>query len=1113
MLTRVRNNFDVTLFILFFIFCPEVLYVYSNTEIVTYLYHSLALVVLKRRIFKLFKNCTFLLTVKYFLVNFLIACTCHVSVSSHIFCIVLIYALYLCLTCNNRHLIVMYVGKLQCHGVSCQRNATAPLSLPTDSYSAFTTLFSTFKNKRHITIFEKYLVNSKFITISHSFVFQFINKNLFTLGLLNKGSLGTKHDEFVVALENRSVDIMAINETWLKENEEKRAPMPPGYRLRHIPRPKDSKKLCGGGVGFYIRKNIYARQIKVPHMDTVEQMWIGVSLGGHKIAIGTAYRAPWVNVSTFFDALTASITSLSSYDHIIVFGDFNIDLLTPSLAETMKLNNFLHYTDMEQYVNTPTHFTDHSETLIDVVCSTTKVFNVRVDYIPDLGRHAFITCQLRLNKPKQIPQWIQYRPLKDINLKEFNPLVNTINWETLLSTDVNEAVTSLNAYLLHIYDIHAPIIKCCITHKSYPWITPTIRMMMGLRDGAHSKSRLTKREEDRKFYKELKSTVNKAMYTEKAAYFRYSINSNSSDSKKLWSNIKKNVVDFKQKPALPPCFNDPDVVNNHFLNVPGNNNVSSEDLMFFENNKFCDKSFKLKTVDDITISKIIMGITTNAEGLDGITRDMVILTLPRTLGFITAIVNLSIESGVFPDIWKQALVKPLPKINNPFELNHLRPISILPFLSKIIEKVVCQQLTEFLKSNNILPLKQSGFRAGYSTATALLDVIDGVLTGIDRGKGSIIALLDFSRAFDTINHELLLAKLSFYGFDDRTLKWFTSYLSGRSQRVEIANETGIKTFSEALPIGQGVPQGSILGPILFNLYSSDLPNTIKSCNHHIYADDVQIYLSFEPKHTISAVESINADLARISEWAHRNCLVLNPQKTKFLVLGSPRQIDLINNFDPELRIGGAVIEQVTEARNLGVLMDNTLKFHSHVLETVKNCFYRLRVLYQVHNFLDVDRRIMLCETLILSKLNYADTVIGDCLYGYTKKLIQRVQNACARFCFAIPRRAHVTPFLNQSNLMSMKTRHSYHFACMLFGIVHTKSPPYLYSKLTFSHRPTRSAQRLLGVQHSTAAFRGSFRYSATKCWNNIPPPIRNCRTVSSFKLQYKQYLLNLQKSI
>jgi hypothetical protein len=244
----------------------------------------------------------------------------------------------------------------------------------------------------------------------------------------------------------------------------------------------------------------------------------------------------------------------------------------------------------------------------------------------------------------------------------------------------------------------------------------------------------------------------------------------------------------------------------------------------------------------------------------------------------------------------------------------------------------------------------------------------------------------------------------------------------------------------------------------------------------------------------------------------KNCFVLNPLKSKFILLGSHGKISKINDHNPGIKLNGTAIEQVTETRSLGILIDNRLKFHNHVVQTVKSCFYRLKVLYQVRKYLDIDTRVRLCETLILSKLNYADVVIGECLFGYTKKLIQRVQNACARYCYYIPRRAHVTPYLNRSHLLNMNSRRLFHFASLLFGIVKQHSPPYLFNKLIFSRRQVRTTSRLICPAHSTAAFRGSFRYSATKCWNNIPPPLKNCGSSQTFKRNFKKHLLELQKS-
>ena len=184
--------------------------------------------------------------------------------------------------------------------------------------------------------------------------------------------MGTRHEEFLVAMQRHEADIVAINETWLREGEEARAPAPPGYRLRHVPRPP-AVRSRGGGVGFYLRRGIYARLLEHPISSSVEQMWLSVKLNGLKLIVGTAYRPPWLCVDTFIDALTETVGSFFAYDHIILMGDFNIDMSKTGELNYMKLQQFLDGFNLEQYVKESTHFTDHSETLIDLVCSSIKI--------------------------------------------------------------------------------------------------------------------------------------------------------------------------------------------------------------------------------------------------------------------------------------------------------------------------------------------------------------------------------------------------------------------------------------------------------------------------------------------------------------------------------------------------------------------------------------------------------------------------------------------------------------------------------------------------------------------------------------------------------------------
>ncbi|CAG4971111.1 unnamed protein product [Colias eurytheme] len=348
----------------------------------------------------------------------------------------------------------------------------------------------------------------------------------------------------------------------------------------------------------------------------------------------------------------------------------------------------------------------------------------------------------------------------------------------------------------------------------------------------------------------------------------------------------------------------------------------------------------------------------------------------------------------------------------------------------------------------------------------------------------------------------------------QTVAWFNSYLSGkRCQTVAVNKEDGSVSFSECTAVTRGVPQGSILGPLLFILYSADIFSCIHHCQYHAYADDIQLYISFDPSQTLASTTKLNSDLDRISAWSRENSLVLNKEKTKYMILGTPNMVRRIECENPIVTVENSSIERVNEARNLGVVFDENLRFEKHVNTTIANCFYRLKLLYRIREHLNVEVRIRLCESLVLSKFNYADVMYGPRLLRRSKNAIQRVQNACARFCWDVPPRSHITPYLMEAGCLKMESRRRLHLASLLFGVVMTKAPKYLYDKLAWmgegSVYATRSSFCKLAIPRSvTAAFRGSFKYSATKCWNNLPPPILNSISLNSFKQKYKKYLLH-----
>ncbi|KAL0868740.1 hypothetical protein ABMA27_008175 [Loxostege sticticalis] len=229
----------------------------------------------------------------------------------------------------------------------------------------------------------------------------------------------------------------------------------------------------------------------------------------------------------------------------------------------------------------------------------------------------------------------------------------------------------------------------------------------------------------------------------------------------------------------------------------------------------------------------------------------------------------------------------------------------------------------------------------------------------------------------------------------------------------------------------------------------------------MYADDLQVYLPFAPADCDRAVARVNEDLESISTWCNSNCLTINPNKSQFMVIGSPKNIAKLKDINTAILINGQPITRVDTAKNLGLVIDSNLKFERHIAECARNSFYRLKLLHKIRPYLSERIRITLCEALVLSRLNYCDTVYGPCLLSRTSRLIQRVQNSCARFCFTVPPRSHITPYLNDANMLKMEARRKLHLTTMLFGVITTMKPKYLYLKLEWARHHSRYPRREL----------------------------------------------------
>lgn len=636
--------------------------------------------------------------------------------------------------------------------------------------------------------------------------------------------------------------------------------------------------------------------------------------------------------------------------------------------------------------------------------------------------------------------------------------------------------------------------------------------MIKLKNKAHKKYLKSRMKADKDYYIDIKNYVNSAIKREKTAYMKFQLNSSNKDQKKLWNNLKKWGI---HNPCTSSLDKLPEgninVVNDYFINVAGESQVNNELHAYFRNNRFIQNEmveFKFKEINEDDIYAQLKQIKSNAYGVDGINLKMLNVVIPYCIQIVINIINKSLSLGTVPDIWKSALILPIPKISNPIELNHLRPINILPTFSKLLEKLVSIQFSDYLTSYNIMPRLQSGFRQGHSTSTALIKVVNDIAKNMDNSEITFLVLLDQSKAFDLVNFNLLISKLNYIGVDGVELLWFKNYLNHRSQRVKFNDE-----YSNSRVTKNGVPQGSILGPILFSTFMLDVPPIFRFSSLHMYADDIQIYISCKASEASvrETINNLNSDLEAFSIWCKENGLRINPQKSVTMCIGNEvlkKPLD-IESYD--IIVNKDTIKYVQQVKNLGVIIDSSLNFNAHVNNVTKQSFMTLKALYQFKHSLSEDVKMTLMRSLIYPKIDYGSNVYFNFLAEYNKNKLQRIQNACMRFSYCIDYRAHITPHLNNIKELNIRHRMKYLFSIFTYKLHKTATPIYLYELLTKRsdiHDVNIRNNKYNIPQHHTSKFEGCFTYMAAVVLNE------NFHLLSlseyQFKSKIKEVLSNMQ---
>ena len=764
-----------------------------------------------------------------------------------------------------------------------------------------------------------------------------INKDLenfrdfFIIGHVNARSLNKNVNELKVIMDGTDFDAVSVSESWLRSRTPKDRFMIDGYKIFRT----DRRNKRGGGVCLYVREEYECKRIKIPNTpESPETLWVEVTVNHKKIAIGTLYKAPNIPSKTFYDAYESLVYIFSKYEDPVLTGDFNVNMLNTESSDFKNLNDSLiEPFDFKQLIKNPTRITDKSKTLIDLmlVKDLNKVKTVGQCDVPGVSDHFFIYMSYNIKKPKFQPYNVRRRDFRRFDLPAFQRAAETAHWEDILVVqDVNDKVAILERTINDLLDTFAPYKTFKITKpNSTPWITEEIRLEMNKRDMFKHNFNITGNQTFHKNYKELRNKVTSMLRQSQKNMFNETINCKVKESKDFYKTAKKlNIISDKSNKTKinfsAETLNQNFVLNN---NAPVDPDFITEKLENLYNkfppsiHKFC-----FQPVCEEDVIKTAKSLKSLALGVDEINSFVVKTLLPRIASLLVDIINTSFEQRIFPERWKKAVVTPIPKVSMPMSPSDFRPISLLPCLSKIIEKLVNIQIVAYITKHSFLDPNQSAYKVKHSTQTALLKLCEDIYDVIDDSDITLLILLDFSKAFDTVNHKLLLAKLEILGFEQNTRDWILSYLSGRSQMVKTNTET-----SSWIPLTNGVPQGSILGPLLFTILISDMRVSIWNGSYITYADDTNLYWESSVDTINSTIEAANDVLEKVSTYCVDTCLRLNETKCKYIFIGSKPAIRKLNSTDINpVRINGSDLEQVSCAKVLGVLFDEVLSWQKQV---------------------------------------------------------------------------------------------------------------------------------------------------------------------------------------
>ena len=873
----------------------------------------------------------------------------------------------------------------------------------------------------------------------------------------------------------------------------------------HEPIRRDRSRR-GGGVAIYISIKLGFKRRQDLESRNAENLFIEIYGHGTSFLLGTAYIPPgrrdlW---DECIDDLSNTVSSINS--GIIVTGDFNINLLSP---QSLYATHDIQSTGLKQIITEPTRITQTSATLIDYILINNQIKTDKCGVLAEnLSDHCpiYISINITHSKVTTYKRHVFYYEQGD-HVGLSNALSQT-NWDQLISNEIG-IDTSSNNFTEHLQNIVKEFIPnqtVTIRPKDPPWFNAKIRSMLRKRNRLFKYFKKYQTEASRQRYtsfrNQVKTCIRKAKQNNITSVSNSIVN-HKFGSNQWWTIIKK-MIKPEQLNFIPPLKHPTDntirtnekdkaeLLNDYFVSI---STVDQRNVPLLATKT--QHTFEMITVSEHDVILALNEISQNKACGPDLVSPLILKQHRKVLAKpLSKLFNISLNTGIYPENWKLSNVIPIHKKGDRSLTSNYRPISLTSHIGKTFERIIHKYILQYMNENNLIYSHQSGFLPNHCTLYQLIEIYNTVVSNMDDGLSTRFVFCDMSKAFDKVWHEALLIKLRSYGVTGNLLRWIANYLNNRMQRVIVNNNT-----SEYKTVRAGVPQGSVLGPLLFLIYINDLPDYL-NCSTRIYADDTSLFISYRSEDELMSINSLNNDLTKLHTWTNDWQMNLNAAKTECVTF-TRRQL---NNFP--LYLNNVELAEHDNHRHLGVILQSNGKWDLYMDYIVQTANKRISVLRKFKYILSRKVLNTLYLTYIRPILEYCSPLWDNCTEFQSLQL-EKIQHEAARIVTGLPRYCSNDKILLETGWDKLQTRRQHQKLTTMYKIVNNLAPPYLHETLpplVGEQNPynVRNAHNFRPYVTNTTLLRNSFFPSMALEWNKLNTNIKESPSVNCFKNRLKK---------